>query len=218
MKSLKDSLPKNQGDFYVKFNSENLPEYGFLVDGTLIVSFVNFTDRMPKMIFLPDLTDRIQPIDLDNNNYDVNEVVEVTLVHRNRKYLSGEVRLAKDCFKGVSDVTIVKTTKESLSINQNCFSPEANVSFILPENSVLKNVEINNDLNERTVYPLIIDKNVLGKIEDHINFGRLQDLSVKDYRNSAYAENFANISVDKDIVVKDDGFVHTDRGMERENF
>ena len=223
MKDLKDSLPKNQGEFYVKFNNDNLPDYGFLVDGTTIISFVNFTNSLPKVIFLPDLTDKVTPMDFDNNNYDVNEIVEVTLVHRNRKYLHGDVRIGKDCFKDVSDVTIVKTTNESLAFDEDSFSPNANISFILPENCVLKNVEVNNDLHERRVYPFIVDSTILNKLDGHFNFEKLQDISIKDYDNSAYSNNM-NLVVDKDVYVKNNQFANRPKvkaqeseGFEREN-
>ena len=134
-------LPKRCGDVYIKFDKKNNPEYGFRIERgsnkKYIKQFIKMTDKKIDTIILPMLID-------DNDSISVKDISpddwsnEYYLLFV--KYVTGEVEICENCFKGIKNAKIVIPFDGSVSIAYGSFDKDANIEFVTNSDLRLKHV------------------------------------------------------------------------------
>lgn len=163
---MKINLPVKQGDLYVKYDANNIPEYAFKVKyDKHITEFINMKETKPNYIVLPKLnTDAYTPSMADqyvylNDNFD------------NSNYLEGNIRICKNCFKGVKDAKIIVPQNTSVVFEKKCFDKKAKVEIIAPKNLELKQMVLRFDpmiKNGYDTWTMLCDNNVFIK-DSYVN-------------------------------------------------
>ena len=127
-------LPKKCGDLWIKFDENNMPKYGFKVDGNVIKKFYSFTEKEIDTIVLPKI---VKDVDLEESFKDRKNIE----VHR---YLTGNVKFKDWCFDECKNLSkhlkIVVPFKNSINIaniiNNNTFNslykPDT-IEWIVPD-------------------------------------------------------------------------------------
>ena len=88
-------LPRKCGDLWIKFDENNMPEYGFKVDGNVIKKVFSFTEKEIDTIVLPKI---VKDVDLDELFKDRKNIE----VHR---YLTGKVEFKDWCFDECKNIS-----------------------------------------------------------------------------------------------------------------
>jgi len=150
-----DKLQK-KGDSYIKYDDNNNPEYGFVVDGLDIIKFVSFSDDEHDKIVLPDVAEKsiFCSKDLGENYYILMSPKE------KKKYIMGNVRICEGCFSGFDNFEVVVPFDNSILIDPYAFDVSANVTLNLPKNLELKQVEAKSNL------PNVVKKDKLLVVAD----------------------------------------------------
>ena len=189
------NLPKKCGDVYIKFDENNNPEYGFKItenyrNQKYIENFIKMTDKNIDTIILPKLFDKGESIEAEKiSSEDWSNKYYLFF----EEYVTGEVRLRPDAFKGIKNAKIVVPFTSSIMIDYGSFDKDANIEFITSPNLRLKQVYRCFDTAfdyEHENWTLIADKS--------FNFdGRIcgDDYTIKDYNEENVNYKAANIKL-----------------------
>lgn len=137
------------GAMYIKFDEQNNPEYGFVVDDNVISKFYSLCDRQLEKISLPVIqNDYIIPNEemahiwqerqefVKNKNLAWAAMCDNVLLD----YAKGSVRIARDCFAGIKKLQIVAPVDYSVMLDWGCFEKESQIELLLPSEMGLKQV------------------------------------------------------------------------------
>lgn len=199
------NLPRKCGNFYIKFDDNNNPEYGFEVEergfrskNFYIKKFHLFTDKKIENIILPKLIDKsvlypgiIKEIDKYRNS------VFLSL----DQYLKGEVRFCEGCFSGSKKLNITVPFNGSIMLDWGCFEDDAEITFTTSNELALKQVYRQFDTGfdyERENWTLVADKNL------QYNGNLCGDsFYVEDYNEDDLVYTVANIKMLNNLSLED---------------
>lgn len=150
-------LPIKCGEMYIKFNREHKPEYGFIVKGNIIKTFVNLTDNLPQNIVLPYIN---QNAFVPTCQKQMDIAKQLTA---GENYVKGNIKIAQGCFQGLKSVNIVVPFNSSIMLYSKCFEEKAEVEMTVPTNMELKQVIrsfVTSMDYERESWTLLADKDI----------------------------------------------------------
>ena len=138
----------------VKLNKFGKAEYAFELDdaGTLVKFHLPFWKKTNIITLPPPLIENFSLSSKDTKS----------------KYLSGQIKISKDCFKNKGDLTLVLTSSSSISFEENCFDNGANIEFITPKNYAIKSVYVKSEgffLYDLTSHLLLADKSITDNLK-----------------------------------------------------
>lgn len=155
-------LPKKYGNMYIKFNGDNQPVYGFMVEGNCIKKFIKLSDDCIDTIILPKLVESEafeMPDFEDKNKSELLRNIDKQIL---RDYASGSVRICDGAFCGIQKAKIVVPFENSVMIDWGSFDKKAQIEFVVCENLTFKQVYRTFDTGfeyEHENWTIIADKN-----------------------------------------------------------
>lgn len=133
-------LPNKCGNVYIKFDDDNNPEYGFVVDEKSrtksIINFLIMTNKKIDTIVLPNLVPN-SIISAEELKKGSDELANYDSFGR---YVLGEVKICKNCFKGIKKAKIVIPFNGSIMVDWGSFDDNAQIEFVTDKNLALKHV------------------------------------------------------------------------------
>ena len=156
---------KKYGEMYIKFDENNEPEYGFIVDGeNNITKYVNLSVKDHKKIILPSL------------------VYDYKFYGPSKSYLRGKVIICEGCFDWLRKVEIIVPFKNSIAISEKAFCETSEVGLVVPEGYGLRKImrTCNDGVEKkRDEWVLVADKTMCGEF----SFASGDDYAVSECDN-----------------------------------
>lgn len=138
------------GKMYIKFDQQNNPEYGFVVDDRQVITkFYPLCDRKLEKISLPVFaTDAV----MSNEEMARSLQAKQKFVKDNQlsaaaqcdddliTYAKGSVKIASGCFAGIKRLQIAAPVDYSVMLDWGCFDKDSQIELLLPPDMGLKQV------------------------------------------------------------------------------
>lgn len=134
---------------YIKFDQQNNPEYGFVVDRQVITKFYPLCDRKVEKISLPVFaTDAVmsnaemaRSLQAKQKFVKDKQLVAVAQCDDDLiTYAQGSVKIASGCFAGIKRLQIAAPVDYSVMLDWGCFDQDSQIELLLPPDMGLKQV------------------------------------------------------------------------------
>lgn len=187
------TLPKHNGDLYIHYDNNNIPEYIFKCGHHTIYEFINLKNVLPKYIVLPKLNpDAYIP--------QTNKEMVNSKQWNGESYISGNIKIKPNCFHGVKKATLVVPFNTSVMLDWSCFDDGSEIELITPENLSLKQIfrRFDNGYDyDYENWTLIADKNIKVDITGTSDSYCSKDFGPEDNKRIKYKVTHQNFKTDE---------------------
>ena len=174
LKGVNMNVPQRYGTMYIKFDDNNVPEYAFEFQGNKIKRFFPLTDKEINYIVLPKINRATELSAYIVEGIDEKDPTLYEKKSQLQNYVHGDIKICEGCFQGLKKATIIVPFVNYVMLDWGSFDKEAEIKFILPKSSALKEICRHFDAGynfER--WTLIGDKRISGQLcfSSHSCFG-----------------------------------------------
>lgn len=193
---------------YIKFDDNNNPEYAFDVEGNEIKKFFPLTDKKISYIVLPEINKATELSVYNASGLRGDQLgQERDQLINFLSYLHGDIRICRECFKGVKDATIVVPFSNSVKLDKDTFDRDASIRFALPENTTIREIlsepiAVFEACDEYEKWALICDKRINGTCK-HTDRYKISPLSLDKNDPTLRTTDLKRVDIDRVLSTPD---------------